>query len=104
MSNWYLVATDHAGPLFGLFLDQDVLRIQSAVDSFVLRRELSRILASDQFPGLSKGSYNSVFMGSGESMNSSLAASVESTAYSTMSELPSPVQILRWSFQTLRRL
>jgi len=49
------------------FLDQGVLRIRTSVDSFILRhRELSRILASVQFPGSSEGSYNSVFVVSGE--------------------------------------
>ena len=70
------------------FLDQDVLRIRHAVDSFARRcQELSHILAGVQFPCASEESLNLGYMGSEEHSFSAFIASDDSTAYSAISEL-----------------
>jgi hypothetical protein len=74
------------------FLDQDVLRIRHAVDSFTRRRqELSQVLAGIQFPCPNEGLLNPEYMSNDEFSFSAFLASDESSAYSPISDLPPPV-------------
>ena len=61
------------------FLDQDMLRIRHAVDSFTRRRqELSQVLAGIQFPFPNEGLLNPEYMNNDEFSFSAFLASDES--------------------------